>query len=123
MVRFIDKGVYKANQCFRLIGRAKIDAPKRVKKCVSDHTDLETLITYTKGCQRLDDAFADAVAVRQVVHQRGSVPDRVHDAFVKSGLESQYSYRADMRVRLMRHSAGVCPLHGVEHESDNAYLT
>lgn len=123
LVQFIDKGVYKANQCFRLIGRAKLDAPKRVKKCISEHTDLETLITFTKGCERLDDAFEDAVAVRQVVHQGGSVPDRVYDAFVKAGLESQYTYRADMRVRLMRHSPGVCPLHGVEHQSDNGYLT
>jgi hypothetical protein len=107
---------------FQEVGCAKLGSG-RVKKCISSHAELETLITYVKGCERLDDAFDVVVAGKQAVLHRGSVPDRVHEAFVKSGLGSQYSYMARDRVRLMRHSAGICPIHGVEHQSDNGYLT
>jgi hypothetical protein len=124
--KWVDAGVNKPNQNFRLVKCHKKGQPERVKRIVGTrHSVADTIITNISGCTPLKDIVAREVytehvsttafcaEVRAIAHERGlDVAHRFHKAF---GV-GNYTYT------FARIAPSVCNLCRYEHVKDNTLV-
>lgn len=120
--RFLDRGVNKRLQHFRLPGCSKSADPLRIKRVLTQHTDEDAIITNVAGLVLLDDiALPGNAPVRTVT---SACPADVNDIFVAAGLDKHHRFRmrnANLYV-YNRISPSFCEFCKRTHERDNTLI-
>lgn len=122
--QYVDMGVYKRIQNFRIALNSKHTEPTRIKQIISKHNLLDTIITYTNNCTQLQDIISydhkpthtvtNDVTTTQMEDIAKKILDIYPDHTVRSVVRNQILFD---RVR-----SSHCNICDKQHDSDNTLI-
>lgn len=122
VAKCVDMQVYNETQNFRIAGSSKCKDPNRVKKIITKHSLLDSLITNISECKALEDAYR-VVENESEDYEMLDLDDEFI-AIAKDELPGmQFSKRKDNILLFKRISHSYCSLCARDHDAENAYVT